>query len=141
MVSEEKVRIMTQIALDETKKHKEIISEGGYYKSDYVRSHVASAIGNCTVSYLLVLFLVALYHADYIFVNVARLEYHKIGIVILGVYAIFAVSSIFISYFYFTAKYAKGRPAMREYYSHLQKLEDYYTRNGEEAEDGTVTGT
>ena len=44
MVNEEKIRIMTQIALDEEKKYKTEIEESGYYKSDYIRAHVISAV-------------------------------------------------------------------------------------------------
>ena len=84
MVNEEKVHIMTQIALDETKKCKDQLHEGGYYKSDYIRSHTISAVWNITVSYLLVLFLIALYFSDYLFVNVVRLNYLQLGIMIGG---------------------------------------------------------
>ena len=45
MVNEEKVHIMTQIALDETKKCKDQLHEGGYYKSDYIRSHTIQQYG------------------------------------------------------------------------------------------------
>ena len=78
MVNEEKVRIMAQIALDETKYHKKEIREGEYDKSDYVRSHVISAIWNVTISYIFILCLIALYYADYIFLNVARLAYERL---------------------------------------------------------------
>ena len=89
MVNEEKVHIMTQIALDETKKCKDQLHEGGYYKSDYIRSHTISAVWNITVSYLLVLFLIALYFSDYLFVNVVRLNYLQLGIMIGGGFLLF----------------------------------------------------
>lgn len=140
MVNEEKVRIMTQIALDETKNYKEEIKEGGYYKSDYVRSHIISVIWNLTVSYLLILFLIALYHADYIFVNVVRIEYEKLGFAIFGIYVVLIILSIFFSYFYFTKKYAKNTLALRDYYGKLKKLDDFYTQSKEETGDDTATG-
>ena len=99
MVNEEKVHIMTQIALDETKKCKDQLHEGGYYKSDYIRSHTISAVWNITVSYLLVLFLIALYFSDYLFVNVVRLNYLQLGIMIGGGYFILLAGTVFFSYF------------------------------------------
>ena len=142
MVNEEKIRIMTQIALDETKRYKSAIEESGYYKSDYIRAHVISVVWNLTVSYVLVLFLVALYHADYIFVNVARLEYDKLGFAVLGIYAGIVILSLFFSYFHFKRKYIKSLSALKEYYTKLKKLEDFYMQhqNKEEAGDGTITG-
>lgn len=140
MVNEEKLRIMTQIALDETKRYKEEINEGGYYKSDYVRSHVISVVWSFTISYLLVLFLIALYHADYIFVNVVRLEYDKIGFTVLGVYVVLVVMSIAFSYYHFNRKYRKNQQARKAYYADLQKLDDFYSQMKEETGDDTVTG-
>lgn len=140
MVNEKKVRIMTQIALDEMKYYKQEINEGGYYKSDYVRSHIISVICNLTVSYLLLLFLIALYQADYIFVNVARLEYEKIGFVIFGIYIGIVVVGLFFSYFHFTQKYAQNKRILREYCAKLQELEDFYLQSKEETEHDTATG-
>jgi len=140
MVSEKKVRLMTQIALDETKRYKKEIGEGGYYKADYVRSRTVSAIWNITVSYLLVLFLVALYHADYIFVNVVRLDYGMIGFAVFGIYIGLFVPVVFFSYFHYRKEYDRNSIALKEYYKKLKELDEFYSQSREEAEDDTVTG-
>ena len=140
MVSEKKVRLMTQIALDETKYDKEQISESGYYKSDYVRTQMTSAVWNITVSYLLILFLIALYYADYIFINVVRLNYELIGVAVLGIYIALLVPTVFFSYIHARKKYVRNRIALREYYGKLKELDDYYTQSKEEAEDDTIIG-
>ena len=44
MVNEEKVRVMTGIALTETKYGREEVKEGGYFRSDYIRFRVTSAM-------------------------------------------------------------------------------------------------
>lgn len=140
MVNEKKVRIMTQIALDEMKYHKKEISEGGYYKSDYVRSHIISSVWNVTVSYFLLLFLIVLYHADYIFVNVARLEYEKYGFMAFGIYIGLMVLVILFSYFHFTQKYVANKAILREYREKLKELDNFYLQSREEAEHDTATG-
>ena len=132
MVSEKKVRLMAQIALDETKRYKREISEGGYYKSDYVRSRTVSAVWNVTVSYLLVLFLFAMYHADYI--------YEMIGFAVFGIFIGIFVPTIFFSFFHYRKKYARNSIALREYYKKLKALDEFYSRSREEAEDDTVAG-
>ena len=140
MVNEKKVRIMTQIALDEMTYHKKEISEGGYYKSDYVRSHVISALCSVTFSYLLCLFLVVLYYADYIFENIARLAYGKIGAVIFGGYGAIFVIVLFISYHYYTRRYAVNKVIVRGYCEKLKALEEFYQESKEETEYDTTTG-
>lgn len=140
MVNEKKVRIMTQIALDETKYHKKEISEGGYYKSDYVRSHVISVLCSVTFSYLLILFLVVLYHADYIFVNIARLAYEKIGFAVFGTYVGLMVLIWFVAQRYFTHQYVANKAILRAYCEKLKELDVFYQESKEEAEHDTVTG-
>lgn len=142
MVNEEKIRIMTQIALDEEKRYKTEIEESGYYKSDYIRAHVISVVWSLTVSYVLILFLIALYNADYIFVNVARLEYGKLGFAVFGIYVGILILGIFFSYFHFKKKYAENLLALKGYYANLKKLDEFYMQhqNKEETGDDTIIG-
>lgn len=141
MVNEEKVHIMTQIALEEKGKKKKDINEGGYYKKDYIWAHCFSAIWNITVSYLLVIFLVALYHADYIFVNVVRLNYKKIMLLVFGIYVLFVLVVTLFSYYYFAEKYVRERKGIWEYYKKLEKLDDFYKQSEEETENDTFTAS
>ena len=140
MVNEDKVRIMTQIALDETNNSRDGIDESGYYRSDYIRSHTISVIWNLSVAYVLILFLVAMYRADYIFVNVVKLDYAKIGMAILGIYVILIMISVFFSYFHFLKKYIIVQEHLREYYTKLLQLEEFYAKSKEESKDDAVTG-
>lgn len=140
MVNEEKVRIMTQIALDETKNYKKEISEGGYHKSDYVRSHIVSVLWNVTVSYALILCLIALYYADYIFINVAHMKYEELGFILLGVYTVLVMLSVLISYMFFSKKYVINRKKLEDYYRKIEQLDDFYTQSKEGAENDTTTG-
>lgn len=140
MVNEERVYLMTQLALEETVHHKEEIKECGYYKSEYIRSHVLGVVYNVTVSFFLLLVLVVLYHVDYIFLNVVGLDYMGIGVTILGIYLGLVIISVIFSYFYYSQKYVSNRVVLRRYYDTLKKLNDLYSHGREEAEDDTVTG-
>ncbi len=140
MVNEEKVRIMAQIALDETKYHKKEIRGGEYDKSDYVRSHVISAIWNVTISYIFILCLIALYYADYIFLNVARLAYERLGFILLGIYTIFIILTILMSYLFYSKKYIRNRKILEEYYEKLEQLDRFYEQGREDADNDTITG-
>lgn len=137
MVSEEKVRMMTQIALDEKGVYKKEIREGAYYKGDYIRSHVLSALWNITISYVLLLFLLGLYHADYIFLNVVRFQYKRLAVIILGIYSILLLLGGFLSYYYFADKYKKNRHGIHGYLRKLENLEQFYKQSKEEAENDT----
>lgn len=131
MVNEEKVRIMTQIALDETKNCKEEIGESGYYRSDYVRIHTLKVMWTYTISYFLVLILIGLYRLEYLFVNIVRLDYRSLGAVVLGFYVGMMMVCIVLSTLHYSAKYKKNRKKLKTYFSKLRLLEDYYARSRE----------
>ncbi len=131
MVNEKKVRIMTRLALDETGRYKKDIEAGAYYRSDYVRSHTVRVFWGVSMSYLLILGLVALYHMEYLFVNVVRLDYRSLGFAILGIYISLLVLSLLVSILYYSAQYTKSRKHLREYIAILKELEEFYDENKE----------
>lgn len=126
MVNEEKVRIMTQLALDETKRCKEAIEEGGYYRTDYIRVHTMKVLLGVSLSCLLVLGLVALYHMEYLFVNIVKLDYHRLGIAVLVIYIGLMVVCMLGSVVYYSAKYTRSLKQRKAYLSRLKELERFY---------------
>lgn len=132
MVNEEKVRMMTGIALTETKYGKDEVKEGGYFRSDYIRFHVTSAMWDITVSYFLILLLIGIYHADFLLTNVASLRYQIGGVIILLIYVLFMVITGIGSYFYYTGEYIRRKKVLEEYCRQLDALSQYYQENEEE---------
>lgn len=132
MVNEEKVRMMTDIALTETKYGKDEVKEGGYFRSDYIRFHVTSAMWDITVSYFLILLLIGIYHADFLLTNVASLRYEIGGVIILLIYVLFMVITGIGSYFYYTGEYIRRKKILEEYCRQLDALSQYYQENEEE---------
>lgn len=131
MVSEEKVRIMTQLALDETKRSKEEIEEGGYYRADYIRTHTLKVLLSVSMSGLLILGLVVLYHIEYFFVNVVKLDYHRLGILALVLYIGLMVVCMLGSVVYYSAKYTRSHKKRKAYLNKLKELEEFYAVNKE----------
>lgn len=55
MVNEKKVRLMTQLALDEKRFYKDELDESGYFRSDYIRSNTLKVLLGYSISYLLIM--------------------------------------------------------------------------------------
>lgn len=140
MVNEEKVRVMTGIALTETKYGKDEVKEGGYFRSDYIRFHVTSAMWDITVSYFFILLLIGIYHADYLFKNVASLPYGLMGAIILVIYILFMIIAGTGSYVYYTREYIRKRRILEEYCRQLDALSAFYQKNEEETGDDAAIG-
>ncbi len=140
MVNEEKVRVMTGIALTETKYGKDEVKEGGYFRSDYIRFRVTSAMWDVTVSYFFILLLIGIYHADYLFKNVASLPYGLMGAIILVIYILFMMIAGTGSYVYYAREYIRKRKILEEYCRQLDALSAFYQKNEEESGDDATIG-
>lgn len=140
MVNEEKTRIMIKVAQYEADLGEKVINEGGYYKTDYVRSHMLSAILSFSAAYILILALILLYNIDYIFVNFVTINYAKLCFEIFVPYILITILCAIISNIYFNGKYKRDREEIKKYYAELKRLEKYYSGSGKEAADDTVTG-
>lgn len=140
VVNEEKTRIMIKVARHEKELGEKVISEGSYYKSDYVRLHTLSVIFNFSVAYVLVLVLFALYNVDYIFLNFVTINYIRLFIEIFVPYISIIIICALVSNIYYTDQYRRDREKIKEYYSELKRLEKHYSDSGKEIADDTVTG-
>lgn len=140
VVNEEKTRIMTKIARYEMNLGEKVINEGGYYKSDYVRSHTLSVICNFSIAYCFILVLIALYNIDYIFLNFVTINYLNLFFKIFTPYIFVIIVCAVVSNIYYTDKYHRDRELIKEYYTELKRLEKYYADSGKETVDDTITG-
>ena len=64
MLSEEKIKIMTNLAMFEKREGRRIFSAGRYFKGDYVSSKLFRSFFSYTFSFLICLVLWGLYHME-----------------------------------------------------------------------------
>ena len=126
MLNEEKIRLMTGIAMFEKKEGKQIFPQNRFFKRDYISWHLFGAFFGYTVCCLLGVVLWALYHAeslldelgtDLIFSLVCR-------------FGLFYVAGL-IHYLLVAAwvgrrRYEYARGGMRVYLAKLKRLEKRY---------------
>ena len=125
MVNEKKVRLMTQLALDEKRLYKDELDESGYFRSDYIRSNT----GLSTVFHIiigLIMGLVAMYYVDYLFTNVVQMDMQSMvwlaGCIYVG---LLLIITLFCVLFYMT-KYTNNRKRLRKYMMEIDKLQKFY---------------
>jgi len=126
MLNSDKVRLMTKLALYESKEGKEDISLSKYYKTDYVRYQIIKSIICATIAYILILILIFLYRSEYLIANAVTLNYKVIGTYILGIYIIIATLYGLGSAVGYSVKYDKSRKKLSRYYKLLKRLNKIY---------------
>ena len=126
MVNEKKVRLMTQLALDEKRLYKDELDESGYFRSDYIRSNTLKVLLGYSISYLLIMGLVAMYYVDYLFTNVVEMDMQSMvwlaGCIYVG---LLLIITLFCVLFYMT-KYTNNRKRLRKYMMEIDKLQKFY---------------
>lgn len=133
MLNTNKVRLMTKLALYETKEGKEDIRLSKYYKTDYVRYQVIKSILCATFGYALILLLIFIYKSEYLIKNAVTLNYKTIGTYILGVYIIVAAIYGLGAMVGYAIKYDLSRKKLSRYYKLLKRLNKIYNEETPES--------
>ena len=119
MINEEKVKIMTKLAMYEQGKGRKYLPVSRYYRSDY--------IGLALIK-------------NFFLENI-----HKMNLVALGAYIIigYLVVLVFYSvltYIQYSVKYYRAKKSVREYYSQLTSLSKIYAREERKASGKGAAG-
>ncbi len=133
MLNTNKVRLMTKLALYETKEGKEDIRLSKYYKTDFVRYQVIKSIICATVGYALILLLIFIYKSESIIRDAVTLDYKTIGTYILGIYIIIISIYGLGAMVGYSIKYDLSRKKLSRYYKLLKRLNKIYNEETPES--------
>ncbi len=126
MLNNDKVRVMTRLAIYEKKRGKEDIGLSQYYKKDYIRLQVLNTIVFSTIGYGLLVLLVGIYQSEYLIANAVTLNYKAIGMYVFGIYAMFLTISILCTIIASTLKFEASRRKLAGYNKGLRCLQQIY---------------
>lgn len=129
MLSEEKIKIMTNLAMFEKHEGKRIFPISRYFKSDYVSSKLFRSFFSYTFSFLSCLLLWGLYYMER-WLNTMDLEVLKAtGIRIGFLYSIGLVIYLVISICIYMRRYEYASRGMKVYMAKLKRLDKRYEGN------------
>ena len=128
MINEEKVRLMTKLAIYEENKGKHISPIGDYYKEDYVGIQMLKSFFAGTFAYLLILLLMACYQLEYLIMEIVKLDVVAMIISIVVAYVFFMAVYLGITYVICSTKYKKAKKSLKSYDNVLKKLENVYQK-------------
>lgn len=125
MLDNKKIRVMTKLAICE-QKSREDIKMNMYYKTDYVRLQLMKTIISITIGYMLLLFIVVFFQAEYLLGTNLDFDYMRFGQYIVGIYIIILTLYVAASFFVYSYKYDRSRKKLSKYYKLLQELNHIY---------------
>ncbi len=126
MLNENKVKMMTKMAIYEKNEGSEMIKTAKYYKSDYVALGILKSLIATTFAFIIIFILYAFCNAEGIVANINELDYVALGRKVAAYYIGLIVAFSIISGFVYSYKYDKSRKGLKKYFSRLNKLERFY---------------
>ena len=128
MINEEKVKIMTKIAMYEHGKGRKYLPVSKYYRSDYIGLALIKNFFLVTIGYIMAVAAVAVYFGEYLMENLHKMNLVSMGVYIIVGYVAALVGYSILTYIQYSVKYYKAKKSVKEYYIQLTELSKIYTR-------------
>ena len=109
MINEEKVKIMTKIAMYEQGEGKKYLPISKSYRSDYIGLALIKNFFLVTLGYLLVIAAVAAYFGEYLMENIHKMNLVAMGIYIVVGYVAALVLYSVLTYIQYSVKYYQAK--------------------------------
>ncbi len=126
VLNQEKVRVMTKLAIYREKEGKEDLKVNKYFKYDYLRLQMIKAFVNSTIGCLLIVALAGLYHMEYLILNLTKLDFEAMGKYVLLIYLMVSLFYIIVAIASASLRYNRATKGLIKYNSLLNKLRKYY---------------
>lgn len=124
MVNEEKVRLMTKLAVFEENKGKKTLSIGDYYRSDFISKNLLSGFIAGTIAYFLLFTIWALHEGENLVQSLLELDFGHIIFLVIVFYGIFMVLYLTICYLVGDYRYRRSVKSLKAYKKALKRLEN-----------------
>lgn len=122
MVDENKVKLMTRLAIYEKHEKDRSLVYSKYFQTDYVRYNVLKTLVAATVVYWAVLGYYAFMNFDSLLAKVSDVDYFDIMYKLLGAYVAFCAVYFIIATLVYNYRYSKSKDGLIQYNSDLRDL-------------------
>jgi hypothetical protein len=131
MLNEDKISLMTRMAVYEKGKGKKDLNICNYFKSDYIGWQIIKSVICATIAFIIIIVLKLSYGFEDVMVNVYKTDLTAWGRDLFVRYIVFVLIYAGISLMISTLRYKKARKGLRVYYHELKKLSMMYRGNNE----------
>lgn len=141
MINEEKVKIMTKIAMYEQGSGRKYLPVSRYYRSDYIGLALIKNFFLVTIGYILVVAAVGVYFGEYLLENIHKMNLMALGAYIIIGYIIVLAAYSVMTYIQYSVRYHKAKKSVKQYYGALTELSKIYAREDRKSSGrGTAGG-
>ena len=122
MLNEERVKVMTKLAIYESTKGKKQLNISKYY----VRYNMFKTIVTSTIAFILLVGIIGLWKAEELLMVLNSSDLIQLAIRLGIVYVVFVVIYAVIAYIVYSIRYEKMKPDVIVFNHNLKKLKELY---------------
>ena len=126
MFDEEKVKVMTKLAIYEKGEGKKDLPLSKYYKRDYIKYNILKTVVYSTFAYWLIIAGLILINLEKLLTKINDIKYINVVTALIIGYVVFLIFYSIITKCVYTKKYEKAVPKIIIYNFLLKKLMKYY---------------
>lgn len=126
MVNEEKIVLMTHLAIYEKGEGKRTMPIGKYFRGDFISLHLLRTVLSGTMAFLLGLGVYLLYFYEEMLMNLYNIDFAALAKNVIAYYIVFLVIYGLLTYIVFTIRFIKAKKSIKRYYQNLKKLNSMY---------------
>lgn len=122
MINQDKVKLMTHIAIYEKNEENKDLVLGKYYKEDYIKYNCLKTLVTSTICYWMFVAVYLLLKYQDILKQINEIDYFKaIGLLMAGFVGFALIYQVF-AFVVYAIRYYRARPGLIEYNRNLKKL-------------------
>ena len=131
MLNNDKIRLMTKLALYEQKEGKKSLKVSKYYRSDYVSLGSINSAIVATLAYMMVLACIIFVNIENIFEVITVVDMFELGRIVIISYITYMLVYLVISYIVYRIKYDTKKVEIEKYDNNLKELFKIYKSDPE----------
>lgn len=131
MLNNDKIRLMTKLALYEQKEGKKNIAGGKYYRSDYVSLAMINSAIIATLAYILILGSSVLVNIETVLSVMTAFDMLELGRMVVVAYIIYMLIYLTITYIISRLRYDNIKSELKSYDNNLKELYTIYKKEEE----------
>ena len=128
MLNEERVILMTRMAVYENGEGRKNGAIGSYFRGDYIGLQVLKSVISATISFVLVCAVLVLYNFDGIMDSLYGIDLFAAAKKVIIAYVVVVAVYALVSYLIYSFMYKKARKKQKAYAASLRHLSEMYQR-------------
>lgn len=126
MLNENKVKMMTKMAIYEKNDGRRILKTAKYFKSDYVSFGVLKTVIAATFAFIVLFVMIIFSNMQWLTDHLDQMNYSAIGGRFVMCYLAFILFFSAATGFVYARQYDESRKELKKFFSRLNKLEHFY---------------